>query len=222
MYLVLLNLSCFSFPRGRRRAILLLKGITRLVVVVLAVLGIGLSIVVLGFVLHSEVLAIRGFQLATSTIYVSQSALNFTWFLGNTFIVIGIFVCFFGLARIFIKYKVTCKNFLLGKATISLDLSLRKRILLLNIPPNWGEMKFQISYRNTDDSFPIDCYWGNGKGLWLSINEPICEELDVWHRDENSNFLRLDNNKRLPDNLEFEIRLVNRSGRIIRRCPFKF
>ncbi len=135
---------------------------------------------------------------------------------------IGSLVCFFGLARIFIKYKIIYKNFGLGKVTVTLDLSLCKKILLLNFPPNWGEVKFQISYRNTDDSFPIDCFWGKGKGLWLFINEPIQEELQIWHEDASSNLLRLNNKKKLPDNLEAEIRLVKRSERIIKRYSFTF
>ena len=210
------------FIRHTKRAILSLRRIVRLVMIILVVLGFGLSIVALGFALHSNVLAILGFQSATSTVYISQFGLDSTWHLGTAFMAIGGLVCFFGLARVIIKYKFICKNFGLGMVTVILDLPLRKRILLLNIPPNWGEVKFQISYRNTDNSFPIDCFWGGGKGLWLFISEPICEELRIWDIDENSNPLRLDNKERLPDNLEGEIRLVKRNKQIIRRYPFTF
>lgn len=200
-----------------RRAILPLKRLARLIVVILTILALGLSLVALGIAEQANVLAIRGFQLATSTIFISEWNLSLSWFLGNTLIITGILFCFFGLVRIFVKYNMNTTIPIQGKVKVTLGLSLPKRILLLNIPPNWEEVKFQISYRNTNDSFPIDCYWGDGKGLWLFINEPIREEIQLYYLDKDSNPLRLNNRERLPDNLEYEIRLVNRDKRIKKR-----
>lgn len=205
-----------------RRVILLLKRQEVLkIMAVIAVLAIGLSVIAFGYAQCSQVLAIQNFQFETSITYISQFGLNFSWVLGNIFIAIGILICFFGIARIFIGYKIGFKNFAKGKVTITFDLSTWKRVLLLNIPPNWGRLKAQISYRNTDDSFPIDCLWG-GKEEWIYVNEAIDEKLQTWYEDKNGNLFRLDSKKRLPDKLEFEIRLIKRDKHIMKRYPHTF
>ena len=190
-----------------------IRKLLKIVMVILAILGIAISIAAFGFAIQSVAFGMASIQQVAHT-YIFQTPILLNLYLGYALYAIAIIFFIFALMRQFVKYDIKYELVSGDSYKISFSLSLIKKILLLNIPIELKEIKAQVRYLAGDNTWPVDAHW-KYVGTWLYVREPVSEEIKFVHRDGDSWYRINDQSQKLSDNLKIQIDLVNRNGKIV-------
>lgn len=135
--------------------------------------------------------------------------------------ILGFFT--FGLARIFIRYTINWK-FLAsdihrqptGNIRIEFNLPLWKKLLLLSIPPDLGEVKSEVRYKYSNAEYwtlLTNAVWEDTGKIWTTIRNVGVKTLTMWTRDANNRLFQVDKEGTLlPTKFICNIRLIRQLG----------
>lgn len=172
---------------------------------ILLILGICLTLVALGVALMY-------------TVYPSGGLI--IWYLGQAFIVVGILaLILFGIACRLITYTIIWRM-PVGDIDIEFSLPWWKRLLLLFIPPDLGEISAEVRYRYGD----IPSWQHASRTQWIQkvgveppvpigptirVTAPVVRTLMIWEYGIGNNVFAVNIERtRLPSEFDFNIRLV--------------